>query len=245
MTRAGAEHLIDVTFNVELDAGGGDPDRSSPTLRRYHQLLWSKPLPDGTEFPLDTSTPHSYLHHSSAVGEFSLSSDSIVHSYRGAYGNRVGAVMKQVPPEHVAQVHDEGSTIGGYVLFPGDVRDRKPTINGARGMHPRICDRIDLTLECIRRHYTREDSPLAGTLNRYQDFFSLFGDFRHYVEFFLLDDLVDPHSVEIRWYLPFDDFNRSPLPQTPDEYETYRQAALGFVRARNRRILEWASLNLA
>ena len=245
MTRAGAEHLIDVTFNVELDAGGGDPDRTSPTLRRYHQLLWSKPLPDGTEFTLDATTPHSYLHHASAVGEFFLCSDSIVHSYRGAYGNRIGAVMDQVPPEHVAQVHDEGSTIGGYVLFPGDVRDRKPTINGARGMHPRICDRIDLTLECIRRHYTREDSPLAGTLNRYQDFFSLFGDFRHYVEFFLLDDLVDPHSVEIRWYLPFDDFNRSPLPQTPDEYETYRHASLRFVRDRNRRILEWASMNLA
>ncbi|MGB7982953.1 MAG: hypothetical protein WCF36_19390 [Candidatus Nanopelagicales bacterium] len=82
-------------------------------------------------------------------------------------------------------------------------------------------------------------------LNRYQDFFSLFGHFRHYLEFFLLDDLVDPHCVEIRWYLPFDDFNRSPLPQTPDEYETYRQASLCFVRDRNRRILEWASMNLA
>lgn len=234
-----------MTFNVELDAGGGDPDRTSPTLRRYHQLLWSKPLPDGTEFTLDTTTPHSYLHHASAVGEFFLGSDSIVHSYRRAYGNRIDAVIDQVAPERVAQVHSEGSTIGGYVLFPGDVRDRKPTINGARGMHPRICDRIDLTLECIRRHYTREDSPLAGTLTRYQDFFSLFGDFRRYLGFFLLDDLVDPHSVEIRWYLPFDDFNWSPLPRTPDEYETYRPASLSFVRARNRRILGWASMNLA
>lgn len=245
MIRAGAARQIDVTFNVEVDAGGGDPDRTSPTLRRYHQLLWSKPLPDGSEFTLDATTPHSYLHHASTLGEFFLCSDSIVHSYRGAYRNRIDAVMGQVPPEHVAQVHDEGSTIGGYVLFPGDVRDHKPTINGARGMHPKICDRIDLTLECIRRHYTREDGPLAGTLNRYQDFFSLFGDFRHYLQFFLLDDLVDPHSVDIRWYLPFDDFNRSPLPQTPDEYEMYRQASLSFVRARNRRILDWASKNLA
>ncbi|MGB7982952.1 MAG: hypothetical protein WCF36_19385 [Candidatus Nanopelagicales bacterium] len=87
MTRAGAERRIDVTFNVELDAGGGDPDRTSPTLRRYHQLLWSKPLPDGTEFNLDARTPLSYLHHASAVGEFFMCSDSIVHSYRGAYGN--------------------------------------------------------------------------------------------------------------------------------------------------------------
>lgn len=245
MATAGAEHLIDVTFNVEIDAGGGDPDRTSPTLRRYHQLLWSKPLPDGTEFTLDATTSHSYLHHASVVGEFFMSSDSIVHSYRRAYTNRIGAVMEDVPPEDVAQVHDEGSTIGGHLLFPGDVRDRKPTINGARGMHPKICDRIDLTLECIRRHYTREDNPLAGALNRYQDFFALFGDFRHYVEFFLLQDLVDAKCLEIRWYLPFDDFDRSPLPRTPDEYETYRQASLHLVRGRNRRIHDWASKNLA
>jgi hypothetical protein len=244
MTTAGAD-IIDVTFNVELDAGGRDPDRTSPTLRRYHRLLWSKPLPDGTEFKLDATTPHSYLHHASALGKFFMCSDSIVHSYRGAYVNRLGALMEQVPPAHAAQIHDEGSTIGGYILFPGDVRDRKPTINGARGMHAKICDRIDLTLECIRRHYAREDSPLAGTLNRYQDFFALFGDFRHYVEFFLLDDLVDANCGEIRWYLPFDDFNSSPLPRTLDEYETYRQASLRFVRGRNRRILDWASANLA
>lgn len=244
MATSGAER-IDVTFNVDHDAGGGDPDRSSPTLRRYHRLLWSKPLPDGTAFTLDAATPHSYLHHASVVGEFFLSSDSIVHSYRGAYGNRIGALMEQVPPEHAAQVHDEGSTIGGYILFPGDVRDRKPTINGARGMNARICDRIDLTLECIRRHYLRQDSPLAETLKRYEDFFALFGDFQRYVEFFLLQDLLDPGSGRIRWYLPFDDFTRSPLPLTLDEYETYRQAALRFVRARNGRILDWALANLS
>lgn len=243
MATAGPD-IIDVTFNVEHDAGGGDPDRSSPTLRRYHRLLWSKPLPDGTVFTLDDATPHCYLHHASAVGEFFLTSDSIVHSYRGAYANRMGALMEQVPPEHAAQVHDEGSTIGGYILFPGDVRESKPTINGARGMNPRICDRIDLTLECIRRHYLRQDSPLSQTLDRYEDFFALFGDFRHYVEFFLLNDLVEENSGQIRWYLPFDDFARSPLPRTLDEYETYRRASLRFVRARNQRILDWAVANL-
>jgi hypothetical protein len=245
VTTVGGGHPIDVTLNVERDAGGRDPDRFSPTLRRYHQLLWSKPLPDGPEFSLDTTTPQAYLHHASAVGEFFMASDSIVHSYRGAYMNRIGGVMDQVPPGHVAELHDEGSTIGGYLLFPGDRRDRKPTINGARGMNAKICDRIDLTLECIRRHYAREDSPLAGALNRYQDFFVLFGDFHHYVEFFLLDDLLDADSGEVRWYLPFDDFNSPPLPRTPDDYETYRQASLRFVRARNQRILKWACAYLA
>lgn len=69
-------HLVDATFNVERDSGGGDPDRSSPTLRRYHQVLWSKALPDGTMFRLDATPPHAYLHHASGLGEFFLSSDN-------------------------------------------------------------------------------------------------------------------------------------------------------------------------
>ncbi len=59
-------------------------------------------------------------------------------------------------------------------------------------------------------------APCAG--HRCQDFFSLFGDFRHYLEFVLLDDMVDPQCVESRWYLPFDDFTgrrcRRPLMRT-------------------------------
>ena len=46
--------VIDTAFDVRTDAGGGDPDRYSGTLRRYHQLLWSKPLPNGQPF---TSMP--------------------------------------------------------------------------------------------------------------------------------------------------------------------------------------------
>ncbi|WP_419790152.1 DUF6994 family protein [Sphaerochaeta associata] len=36
--------IIDTNFNVYSDAKGIDPDNSSPTLKRYHKLLWSKPL---------------------------------------------------------------------------------------------------------------------------------------------------------------------------------------------------------
>ncbi|MGI6609423.1 MAG: DUF6994 family protein [Limnochordia bacterium] len=35
-------------------------------------------------------------------------------------------------------------------------------------------------------HYLNVDSPLSATLARYADVFRLFGDFRGYVEFFLL-----------------------------------------------------------
>jgi hypothetical protein len=40
-------------------------------------------------------------------------------------------------------------------------------------------------------------------------FFRLFETFKGYVDFFLLNDLVDHHG-DVKFYLPFDDF-QSPL----------------------------------
>ena len=59
-------NVIDVGFDFREDTPPGkDPDTWSPTLRRYHRLLWGKPLPDGTEFELDDTTPGVSLHHRS------------------------------------------------------------------------------------------------------------------------------------------------------------------------------------
>lgn len=63
------------------------------------------------------------------------------------------------------------------------------SINQARGINSRIRDRFDLTLESIRRHYLGTVNPLADVLARHSDFFDLFGDFRGYVDHFLLNDL--------------------------------------------------------
>jgi hypothetical protein len=64
--------IIDVDYDFSTDAKGGDPDSISPTLRRYHKLLWSKPLPDGTMFGLRDDMDGSYLYHASVLGEFFL-----------------------------------------------------------------------------------------------------------------------------------------------------------------------------
>src|SRR5690242_3283768 len=73
--------LIDVNFDFRSDTPPGlDPDAYSPTLRAYHQLLWSKPLPSGVPFELDIATPP-YLHHLSALGEFWLTSDAAIPSW--------------------------------------------------------------------------------------------------------------------------------------------------------------------
>ena len=46
-------------------------------------------------------------------------------------------------------------------------------------------DRMDLILDCIRRHYAGEpENPLPDVTNAYKDFFELFRDFKGFVEFF-------------------------------------------------------------
>lgn len=47
-----------------------------------------------------------------------------------------------------------------------------------------ISDRWDLTLECIRRYYNGEDSPLYNVFLNDKAFFDLFVDFKGYVDFF-------------------------------------------------------------
>ncbi|MBX3098689.1 MAG: hypothetical protein KF761_03845 [Salinibacterium sp.] len=226
---------IDVKFDLRSDTPAGkDPDQHSPTLRRYHQLLWSKPLPSGVHFHLDTSDPRRYLHHVSDLGEFVLSSDASIRTFRNLGAAR--AVLAQVPTKDQESFSRQGYTIGGMMIFPAQRVDGKPTINGARGMHPRIADRFDLTLEAIRRHYAGGDSPIAGALARYSGFFNLFGDFRGYVEFFLLQDLVSSDYSNVQFWSPFADFTTPPVPATLEEYTSYRTHALQFVKARNSRI---------
>lgn len=105
-------------------------------------------------------------------------------------------------------------------------------------MHPRIADRFDLTLECIRRHYHGEDSPLASTLSEHAGFFAPFEDFFGYVDFWLLQDLVEDGHV--RFWLPFDDFQGRAVPQDIESYLAYSQGRVDFITARNARIDDYA-----
>ena len=231
----GLGEAIDITFDFRSDTPPGkDPDACSPTLRRYHQLLWSKPLPSGAPFELDVTTPGTYLRHLSELGEFGLSSDAVIPSFSRA--PELKHIIDQIPEAETEAFDGIGYTIGGMMVFPGYQVDRKMTINAQRGCHPRIRDRFDLTLECIRRHYLDEPSPLSATLARYADFFKLFGDFAGYVDFFHLRDLVNEATLTVRFSMPFEDFTASPLPGTLDAYIAYRQRASEFIEARNRRI---------
>jgi hypothetical protein len=230
--------MINVSFDFRSDTPSGkDADTFSPTLRRYHQLLWSKPLPRGELFKLDASGgPPYYMHHRSELGEFWLSSDVAIPTFW-----YVPWISDQIPEAEREAFDRIVWTIGGSIVFPAQLVDRKMTINGQRAFHPRIKDRFDLTVECIRRHYLSEPSPLAPVLARYADFFRLFGDFAGYVDFFHLQDLVDEGASTVRFFAPFEDFTGSPVPGTLDAYLAYRERAIAFIESRNRRIAAYVA----
>lgn len=227
-------HDIDTTFDFRSDAGGKDPDSHSPTLRRYHRLLWSKPLPDGTLFALEDLRSKGYLRHRSERGEFLLSSDTVLRTF--SKHKKMQHIITQVPEVEREEALRRGYTMGGMILFPAVQVDGKQTINQARGTNAKIEDRFDLTLECIRRHYVGAASPLTHDLARYATFFSLFGGFRGYVDFFLLQDLVTRDYSTVRFWAQFHDFTTSALPADIDAYRRYRTEMLTWIDARNRRI---------
>jgi hypothetical protein len=225
---------IDTSFDFRTDAAGRDPDTYSLTLRQYHRQLWSKPLPNGRSFDLLDTQARVYLHHRSELGEFCLSSDSVIPTFTRWKSLR--HIVELFSEEENEAFRTIGYTIGGMMVFPGNRIDGKQTINGARGFNRKIADRFDLTLECVRRHYLNQDSPLAAALSRYREFFALFVDFNGYVDFFMLQDLVGKDHSAVKFFMPFDNFNSPSAPQDVDAYAKYRRCSIEFVEARNRRI---------
>ena len=229
---------IDTTFNFYSDSGGKDPDSHSPTLKKYHKLLWAKPLPNGKVFSLSDTESDSYLTYISEQEKISLSSDSISNSYRDK--KALSSIVQDLSKE-VEEFRNLGSTIGGYILFPSKKIDGKMTINGARGFNQKIADRFDLTLECIRLHYLGMSNPLQEVLTQNAAFFKLFESFAGFVDFFLLQDLVDVNYESINFFTPIKQmFESSPLPASKEEYLQYMKSSTSFTAKRNERIKAWS-----
>ncbi|MGB8858302.1 MAG: hypothetical protein WCC60_03550 [Ilumatobacteraceae bacterium] len=232
---------LDITFDFRTDViGDRDPDAFSPTLQRYHQLLWSKLLPSGDPFDLTPNLRPPYtLVHDSRLGRFELSSDTVLPSF--ADRAALQAIIGQMPSAAVAELSTLRYTIGGMMMWPCVMIDGNQTINQARGWNALIADRFDLTVECIRRHYAGDTThPLADTFGLYSAFFDLFGSFAGYVEFWLLEDLVELDGT-VRLFLPSDGFTLRAVPKTLADYTTFCERTVEFVKARNRRIQRLAS----
>ena len=228
--------FIDVAYNFYMDSEGKDPDKYSPTLRKYHQILWSKELPTGGRFELTDTSPDKYLSYLTSEKHIDLSSDSIANSYMNSQNKEISRIVERIDQEIVESFRQLNGTIGGYLLFPSQRINGKMNINGSRGFSKVIADRFDLTLECIRLYYQEKSSPLYEVLARYKDFFQLFGDFNGYVDFFLLNDLLDSNG-SIKMFLEKKNvFVKSGYPESQEDYLIYREKTMEFVYLRNLRI---------
>ncbi len=213
-----------------LGGGGNDPDAVSKTLQLYHQMLWSKPLPNGDILSLSKRSGAHYL----TWKGFRFGSDSILASFRYVkYRNVLEQVADTIPKyqEFIESFLRKSYTIGGSIIFP-----KENSINRARGCNPFIRDRWDLTIECIRRYYNNEASPLYGVLEKNKEFFDLFCDFKGYVDFFFLQDCVCDDYNSVKFWIGKGDFDGNPLPKTVDEYKQWIDNQLDFLSKRNKRI---------
>lgn len=220
--------------NDGLGCGGCDPDSRSQTLNLYHSILWSKQLPNGDFLKLKRVKFPYYF----SWNSFCFSSDSIIVGMRHCkYRHIINQVFEQVG-DYKAYYEDlirRSYTIGGMIIFPA----HRNSINQRRGCNYYIRDRWDLTMECIRRYYQGEDSPLYNVLLSDKDFFDLFVDFKGYVDFFLLQDCVskDYSAVDIWCGDAF--FKKSGYPPTVDDYFIFIEKQYAFLEKRNRRIKKY------
>lgn len=225
---------IDILFDAQYDSEGKDPDSASKTLRAYHQLLWSKPLPNGQIMQLDNKG--SYLRWNGMC----FGSDSIIASFmHGRFP------LKEYVETHIPNYLDfrkdylhKTYTIGGSIIFP----KFQGSMNQARGCNARICDRWDLTLECIRRYYSGEQSPLDKALAKSSEFFNLFVSFKGYVDFFLLQDCIDD-NYNVKLWMDTSLFIDKPMPRNLEEYHLWIDSQLDFVSKRGQRIADYCRTN--
>ena len=216
----------------ELFGGGTkDPDNASKTMQLYHKMIYSKPLPNGETMELKMGKGKEYL----TWKNFSFGSDSIITSFRySRYRKMIEAVSETLSDYHLYMENyvRKSYTLGGEIIFP----KKTSGINQTRGFNVFIKDRWDLTLECIRRYYENEESPLYDVLHDNKDFFDLFVNFKGYIDFFYLQDCVTDNYEQVIFWLGDGSFKRFPLPETVEEYLLWIEKELEFVEKRNERI---------
>ena len=221
--------------NDGLGYGGSDPDNASPTLQRYHQILWSKKLPNGEIMDLKTGSGPYYL----TWKDFRFASDAIIVSFRyQKYRYMIDQVIEKVSDykSYYEDMTRRAYTIGGTIIFP----KHPSSMNQNKGTNALISDRWDLTLECIRRYYSGEDSPMYNTIVKDKDFYDLFVNFKGYVDFFFLQDCVSDDYSCVDIWCGSSDFSESGLPKTIDDYFEFIDKEFVFLNNRSRRIKEYS-----
>ena len=225
--------------------------RSASIIR----FFWRKQFPNGMVWDL-TPKKNSrgyYFEWNASTKKHFYSSDSLLNTFRWY---QMKDVLKDVRNHVEKGLHLDYSkwledyvrklyTMDGMIIFPC----RCGGINTMRAF-TKVKDRVDLTFECIRRHYSGEKSPLSNCLEKDKAFFDLFKDFRGYVDFFLLQDIVSDDYKHVKCLFEnreyCDEFfvgsKETTVPQTADEYWQWYENTLDFVEKRNVRIESWGAV---
>ena len=244
---------VDLLLNESVSKGL-DPDKYSKVLKEYHRCLWSHRKIDGKSFTL-VDDGHNKLKYSTDNLEIVFTPDSITNSFIQS-GRRIkkdgeitteGELIAKFRQEDgeidnlLNEYEKEDYKIGTSIIFPISINGTsiRWTLNIARGILHRVHDRIDLTLECIRRYYQEPDAynPLRNSINRNLEFFKLFKSFEEYIDFFFLKCLIDKDG-KVKGLSDTLDFFE-PFPLTREQYKTYLKNTLAFMEDRKRDIGDW------
>lgn len=242
---------------------GWDPDRRSKSLADTHAFLWSGKT--GNVQNPDIKLNLNVVGRKNFVlidkdSSMRFSSDTLVNSFK--WKRTKETVLRPLIDEYgsLDEYHKKQEdftkkayTIGGMIIFPWrDRAHQKESINRQRGFDTLIADRVDLTIECIRRYFFNESNPCkllsSSVLEKNGDFFLLFGTgfdgFKAYIDFFFLNDIVSPDYKKVRSFigtkefLEQDVFSSSPsYPKNKEEWLQWKENAITFIDKRNQRIL--------
>ena len=226
--------MIDITFDFRSDARGKDPDAYSPTLNAYHRILWSKELPNGEVMELQSGRAPYAL----KWKDFWFSSDTIIVEMTHLKNKKMIDQVRERYSDfdvYIEHLLHRSYTIGSMVIFPVHVN----SMNQRKGTNLRIADRWDLTLECIRRHYAGEESPLSKVIESDKAFYDLFVDFKGYVDFFFMQDCVSDDYSSVDIWMGDASFRKNGLPETVEDYFRFLIREHIFLDKRNKRIQEY------
>lgn len=99
-------------------------------------------------------------------------------------------------------------------------------------------------MECIRRYYNGQTSPLYDTIKADCKFYDLFVDFKGYVDFFFLQDAVtDDYSKVIIW-CGDGSFTKSGLLKAIEEYFVFIEREFDFLNKWNNRIKNYCDMSI-
>lgn len=232
-----AKHLEMLSNHQTYKCPFIDPDSESKILQQAHEKAWSKTLPGSQERMLLKRKKES----NGYVLEWNghrYGSDIIVTSFIVYVGCDDWQEKNQNMFKHeIENVKEFYRNIGSFTIFP----KHKDSINCVRGRYnSKIYDRIDLTLDCIRKCYNHQDNPLYTVFVKDKEFFDLFKNFAGYVDFFCFQDLVSDGHVRdlMRGGFVDEESFASPLPKNVDEYEQWMKNQLQFVQARTEKIVK-------